>query len=126
MILQREILMKIFLALTLFLISAASFAKIPQGCKPNLDDLVQSHKDFEKRAPKLLASGELDKEDVELLRQDERLVADSVADLCAGLRLIELERSVQNRLGLLSRVKAEREAKRTYSEAMDYYEEAIK
>jgi len=53
---MKKILISIF---TLALISTSAFAVIPKGCQSNLDDVINNQIEFNKKAPELIASGEL-------------------------------------------------------------------
>lgn len=118
--------MKVLFSIFIVTLSLSAFAKIPEGCKPNIEDAIQLKNNFERDLPAMIASGELNHDDAKFIRQDHEILMQTVANLCSGLRLIELQRSVQNRLGLLTRQKANKEAKKSYDEAIAYYIENTK
>ena len=101
--------------------TSVAHAKIPDGCMPNLNQIIKNHNEFEQNVPNYLASGDFSLEQVEIVRQSQASVLEVVALLCAGLRKIELQQSLANKVGLVSQKKAEREAQKSYNEAIDYY-----
>jgi|GEM_PF-5365570 len=109
------------LVLVAVLFSSDLFAKIPNGCQPNLDEIVSDRQEFESRVETSLSNGELTSEEITHYRTSHESLARVVALLCSGLRRIELERSFFGKLGLVSRKKAERESQDSYDAALEYY-----
>jgi hypothetical protein len=107
--------------LSFFLVSGDLLAKIPDGCMPNLNQIIKNHNEFEQNVPLYLADGDFTPEQVESVRQTQASVLEVVALLCAGLRKVELQSSLANKVGLVSQKKAEREAQKSYNEAIEYY-----
>ena len=63
---------------------------------------------------------------VEELRERQIKTGEAAALVCSIFRKSELQRSILGRLRLVSQKKAEREANKTYKEAMAYYNKNIR
>lgn len=114
-----------YLLLTSFLLSNVAFAKIPVGCRTNLSDIISHRLDFESKVSAYIESGELLTKDVDSVREGQKSVAEVVFLLCAGLRQIELQRSVLGRVRMVTYKWSEREAQKSYDEAKAFYDQCV-
>lgn len=115
-------LIALFVATT---ITQTAFAKIPQGCVRNLNQTIQATIDFKTHAPEMVSKGELTEDGVKELAESWTTVAEMSALLCSGLRKIELQRSLRGHLGLISQKHAEKEAQKSYDQAMSVFNNAV-
>lgn len=104
------------------LLSLSAHASLSKQCINSMDDVVVGRQ----QTVDMAQSGKITEGEAGILFNSWDLVAQSSALTCAGLKMIELERSVAGKLGLITRAKAERIAEETFEEAMNYYNDSIR
>lgn len=109
--------MKLIVLFSMLVLSVSAFAKIPDNCKPYLEDAIKMQNDFEAQVPQLLASGELTTESLAMYRDAFLANGESVGIYCSNLRVTELQESSRN----VSPKKLQDESKKTYDEVVAYY-----
>lgn len=113
---------KLTLAILTATFALSAHAALSPQCKGELDNVVAKRQ----LTIEVIQSGDITSETSEFLLKGWDNVAEVTALTCAGIKKIELERSVAGRLGLVSQLKGNKIAEATFEEAMKYYKESIR
>lgn len=114
--------MKKFITISAFaLVSLTANATLSNNCKYELDKVVALNVQTEQE----IDAGEMGPRTANSLFRSYDDSAETIALACAGKKLLELERSLTGKLGLISKEKADQVSDMTYQEAWDYYLKSV-
>lgn len=97
-------------------VKKSNVVNLSADCMNNLNEVIQEKKKYLKS----LRRGESDSSEIKIT-QVMNTKAETAALLCAGLKKLELEKSLSGKMGLISREKADDIGEETYNLAMEYY-----
>lgn len=108
---------KITFTMAIIMFSSLVHAELSADCKNRMNRAVQDRAD----TIKAIQEADLSQEDAHFLLNGWEDVAELDALTCAGIKMIELERSFLGRIGLISQSYAKKVSEETRAEALEFY-----